>query len=84
MKLAFSAITGGVSILFIGLVLEFLDVTGMCNRTGYWHLQKLDSLFYALHSESNVIIVAAACNFFIGLVLGLITGTISMSIRGKN
>jgi hypothetical protein len=82
MKLVFSAIIGGVCLVVVGLVLEFLGVSGMCNRTGYWHLQKLDSLLYALHSESNVIIVVAACNFFIGSVLGLITGAIF--IRGKN
>ena len=73
MKLGYSALAGGILLMIVGLVLEYLKVPGLCNRTGYSHLTKLDSLFYTLHSETNVITVSSACNFLIGAGVGLTT-----------
>lgn len=84
MKLLIIGFIGGLVFTISGLVLEYLGVNGMCNRTGYWHLKMFDSLFYALHSETNVIIVAAFCNFVIGLAFTLAVAGLVDVIRGSS
>jgi hypothetical protein len=71
MKAVYYSMAAGVVVVVIGIALEYCNVPGFCNQTGYVHLRIFDSLFYALHSKESVVAVAIVCNFLIGFVASL-------------
>ena len=62
----------GLALGVIGLVLEHFGIEGFCNRTGYVHLRFFDKMFYAMHSETEVLKSVFVINALLGFGVCLI------------
>lgn len=67
----------GALFVATGLIFEYFDLAGFSNKSGYWHLKLMEPIFYALHSEINVVILAAICNFILGAIFWLMLSMVA-------
>lgn len=77
MKIISWACCGGLAALALGLTLEHFEIKGLSYGSGYVHLRWLDSLFYALHSKDNVIMMVGTCHFLLGALFGGAAGLLA-------
>ena len=81
MKRSLMILLIGLLFVGVGLLMEYFNVNRMCNQTGYWHLQSLDTFFYALHSEKSVVAMASVFNFLIGISVAFLGSSVVSWIK---
>jgi hypothetical protein len=80
-KLLILAGSWGLLFLVTGAILDHFQVKGFCYESGYRHLHKLDTFFYALGSPSSVCATVGVCNFCLGATIGLLVSLFQIGSR---